>query len=766
MRGEPCWQPHHLRSNSGVLKPLALLFLLPAFACAASIEVELQSPLNTVVRCAVPHRGNGAKTIEAVVEVPANAPADLGVGAFVTDQHGRWFQRYAPGRLAPGSHRLSFRISPDDQLVSEPNRAGWSSAANAVSNSGGLFFWSASSSHARIRCTTLAIKTDSAASDALEYALADVSMSGLSGGNARARTGERWTINARPLPFPANPYDAEEFALEAAIVTPGGENLTVPGFYLQPMDHFDRGDREVVKPTAASYFQVRFRAREPGRYKVTLKARWRDAAGKARSASYACPRLIVDGPEWDDFVRVDAKDPRFFSVNGACFWPIGFNLRSVGDVRTRKYLNTKLTPNRGFLSYDAYLRRLAGTGGDAVEIWLSSWNLALEWRADWPGFYGQGRYHEENAWRLDRILDLCDELGMRVNLVINNHGQGSTNTDEEWDNNPHATKRGGKLNDAQELFNDAWALASQERMRRYIVARYGDHPSVMAWKLWSEINLTNGGPFLRNWHDQASQRWHALDIYNHPVTTHWSGDFRSVDRSIVALPGLDFTCIDAYHAQPTNRAGQALAELLADGVKRLGTFNKPLFVTEYGGHWDACPEPQLIAEHLSGGWAALVTGNAGQPLLWWSEWVDQKDLWQPYRALSRFLKGEDLRSPSAKTVAFAAIDAIGSIWARAWSRPGRMFGYLLDTEWANSGAEPPLQTIAKLQVGSGIAAGRLRVEWWDAEQGVIVKTDTMEHPGGELVILAPPFQRHIAFKLIREQAAPVSNPAAQEPEND
>jgi hypothetical protein len=117
------------------------------------------------------------------------------------------------------------------------------------------------------------------------------------------------------------------------------------------------------------------------------------------------------------------------------------------------------------------------------------------------------------------------------------------------------------------IFTSPLAFADQESLRRYLIGRYADHPAVLGWKLWSEINLTAAGEMgrrrgqdaggiqvsdddrhhaLLNWHERAAARWHALDSYGHGVTTHWSGDYRQPEFDIVALPGLDYICIDAY----------------------------------------------------------------------------------------------------------------------------------------------------------------------------------------------------------------------------
>ncbi len=54
------------------------------------------------------------------------------------------------------------------------------------------------------------------------------------------------------------------------------------------------------------------------------------------------------------------------------------------------------------------------------------WNLGLEWRGDWNGFYGVGRYNQLNAWRLDHSARPAAEAlgGMRINLVIHNRRPG------------------------------------------------------------------------------------------------------------------------------------------------------------------------------------------------------------------------------------------------------------------------------------------------------------------------------------------------------
>jgi hypothetical protein len=742
-----------------------LLLLLPLLALvAATQEVPLQAPLSTVVRVlgTVPA---GDLVVRATVEVPEDAPGDLGVGAFVGDRHRRWFQRLHPIVLTPGRHQLEFDMGGDAALAAHPDCGAWNAAVAAQVAQAGLFLWSASSSTAVLRVEDLVAEARPG-TDVVPR-LVDLSLDQASAGGVHLRTGVRWQLSVLPEPFPANPHDADEFTLDAVFTGPGGEEVRIPGFACEPMRLIDRGDRQTGEPDGPCRFLVRWRPGIPGTWTARLEARW-SAHG---TVSVPLPPLTVAGDPWDGHVHVDAGDRRFFSVAGQLFWPIGINLHSTFDVRSRDRLRTVLTPERGTLAYAAMLRRLAAAGGNATEVWMSSWNLALEWNATWPGFAGLRRYNQFHAAKLDVLLDDALANGVRVNLVVNNHGQAAPDADREWKDNPWNSANGGPLAEPYALFVDPRALAGQANLRRYLVARYADHPAILGWKLWSEINLTAVGDRQRRgggsdrglppmvshqerlatlvrWHGEAAAHLHAIDAYRHPVTTHWSGDYRKPNPEVCALPGIDYLCIDAYHG---GSRGVTLIDLLYDGMhhptRGLGRFGKPLLVTEFGGTSQGAQDGQLAAELASAPWAALVSGNAGMPFTWWFEWVDQGGRWQSCSAIARFISTEDLRGEDART-AVLGVEAMERPWARAWVRRGRMLGYLADHAWAGDGRERRIAG-AVVRIGSQISAGSCRIEWWDADAGTIVQVLQVDHPGGALDIAVPEFARHIAFKLLR-----------------
>ena len=726
--------------------------LLATASMLTAVEVTLAAPLSTLVPLtdALPP---GGKTLTAICTVPADAPADLGVGAYLTDVHGRWFQRLQPGVLKPGSQRIRITFGDDDQATGSD--APWDAAQSATTVHGGLFFWSASGSRVVISVAGLSATT-LARGDAGPQRLTEVRSD-----PPTLTTGERWQVFCRPQSFPSNPYDPAEFSLDLVVTAPDGAFQRLPGFAELPMLGRDRGDREEVTAVGRERFAARWRPRKPGVYQLRLEARW----GKNEALGCPLPPVTVSGPAWDGYVRVDTNDQRFFAVDGKPFWPVGPNLRSVTDARCTERLGTKPTPDRGTLAYADFFARLSPHGVNAAEIWLSSWNLALEWRGDWPEFAGLGRYSQERAWRFDRILDLAWKNGIRLNVVVNNHGQASDQTDREWHNSPYARENGGFLGDALSFFTDERALIRQDALRRYLAARYADHPAIMGWKLWSEQDLTAAGrqkqtDVLATWHTQAAERWKVHDTYGHPLTTHWSGSFRSVTPPVASLPGIDFLTIDAYHDPFDGGRGQLLAHLLNDSTARRGglsvRYSKPVLVSEFGGNWDACPEPQMVAEHASGGFVSLVSGAAGNPMLWWFEWIDQGERFGPYEAITSFIAGEDLRAeaqqPPGQSLTLDATDqAAGNavLWCHAWSRTGRLLGYLMNERWQQDGRQVPELSHTVIQVGEQINPGAMTVSWWDADTGREISRVDVAHPGGALRIAVVPWTRHLAFKLWR-----------------
>jgi hypothetical protein len=711
--------------RAGSLACLAFLVLVTGGLPAAA-DIELRAPLTTQHELPLPL---GAGQVSLVITVPEGAPSDLGVGVCALDRDGGRWQRPLAANLGPGRHRFDVDLSPDAALAGEPAAAAWTPLRRCRRL--GVYLWSAATRRARIATATLA------------------RLIAVNPGPARLAVGERYTVTAGLDPVPLDAWGGEP-QVSLRIAEPDGTQREVGGFLRQPMRPVDRGDREDMQPSGRLHIACRFRPRVPGRHALELRAQW-PSGGSARAE---LPPLLATGEPATGIVRVDAGDPRFFSIDGRPWWPIGLNLHNTYDLRGNSVLGSRLTPARGSLTYAAILDRLALSGGDAAEVWLSSWNLALAWRDDWPGYHGLLGPNLANAERLDAILDHAWSRGIRLKLVINNHGQADRKHDTEWRDNPLNQANGGPCRNPGEVFDHAGAQAHQEQVHRYLVARYADHPAVWGWKLWTEINLTAGeADAMRRWHATAAERFHRLDPSGRPVTTHWSKDYTNVDPMIAALPGIDYVSLDAYRAKREEWL-EPVAKTLSDSLhhrdRGLLPMGKPVLVTEFGGSSGPCPEAYRLVDHRTGGWAALVSGHAAAPMLWWWEWVDQGNRWEPYGALRRFTAGEDLRGRDARSHKLSATTARGPLWCRAWIRPGRALGYVQEPAWGTRGGEMPLIENARIRLNDNGAPGSLAVEWWDATSGQLLSRLLLVHPGGALDLQPPPFRGHLAWKASRQ----------------
>ncbi|MEK7412287.1 MAG: hypothetical protein AAB263_03090, partial [Planctomycetota bacterium] len=704
--------------------------------------VHLQSPLTTVV----PLNDDAATydSIQVEVIVPTDAPTKLGIGVWRSDRSGRWYQRIHPTMLTVGRHEIRFQLDGLAALKPEGHRGLWTAAADGSKL--GLLFFSDQSNAATLLVHTHAIA--SPATIPVRTSLVDLELDGFDGRVAHATTARRWELHARPVPYPADPFDPAVFRMNLIVTEPDGTQRTFAGFHDQNVQPNDEGNRVTYTAVGAPRFSIRFRARVPGIHRLRLVTSSRQGPDRVISLS----DLHVRGLPGDGIVHVDGDDPRFFSVNGRFVWPLGHSLHSNYDTRSVQVLHSKLTVNRGQFTRQALLERLVAHGGTGCEIWLSAWNLGLEWIPTWPGYHGPGNYHDGHAWEIDRFLDAAERLGVRANVSIYNHGmaRGGGGAEEEWRFHPFNVVNGGWLDQPSGLFTDDRAFAYQQRMFRYLAARYGDSPALLGWKLWAEVNLVQAPvPAVEDWHRRASEALHKVDPYQHPVTTHWCGDWHNANRTITSLPTVNYVTIDAYHgvtASVANVLNNSTHNPLAP-KSGLADIGKPIVVTEFGGNWDACAEPRLIAEHAIGPWVGLVSGHAASPMLWWFEWIDQGERYGVYRALSRFIAGEDLRGKTAQCVAPTVTAGKTALWCRAWRNDQRWLGYIVDLAWSMAGGSAASWDGCTLMLEADVAPGTLLIEWWNADNGNIVTTAKLVHSGGKPAFAVPPFAGHLAFKV-------------------
>ncbi len=312
----------------------------------------------------------------------------------------------------------------------------------------------------------------------------------------------------KPIEFdfvaPDNPATKNLYSRElwAEVVTPSGQKLNLPAYYAD-----------------GGLFAVRARPEELGRYRfgavseTTLGIRKTDLV-----VSLVTPAEVQNTERTRlPSVVVDPKDPRrFIRSDGLPFTPVGANLAwaPAGATGTLGY-------------YQNAFPLFAKANLNWMRIWMAHWDgLNLDWLPKNLGPSPKpGTVDEGVAETWDRVVSLAEENGVYLQIVLQHFGQFNTLNDSNWDINPwNAANPGGFLKTPEDFFTDPNARVMSLFKYRYIVARWGWSPAVMAWELFNEVHWTDA---FRHGHEADVARWHSavasyirlVDVYGHLVTT-------------------------------------------------------------------------------------------------------------------------------------------------------------------------------------------------------------------------------------------------------
>ena len=547
-----------------------------------------------------------------------------------------------------------------------------------------------------------------------------------------------------------DPFDPGKVRVSAVIVKPNGKEDILQGFYFEEF-LYNPGVADMTKcltPYGYPLFKIRYTPLAPGKHLVRTSLRFGSTQRQLPELAF---EAIPAKKPFRGFARIDKNDRRFLSWdNGDLVWGIGMNVRSPFDTRYVATVPYTQWRDEGLALYDRLFATLSKNHINVVEVWMCSWWLALEWINDAPGFHGVGYMNQHRAWMLDHILRKAEQYGISMMLVFNNHGKFGTMYDTEWARNPFNVKNGGFLNSCEEYFTDTRAKAAFKKLADYIVARWGYSPNILAWKLFTEVDLTGTSyqfyttPPVTDWHREMARYIKSIDLHDHLITTHWMLSYKRINSSVAELPELDFLTTDAYYQGGGSR--QMLA-LIRGGHEYGVSKRKPLLVTEFGGSPYADNMENLMKQAHLGIWAGFFCGSPVPPLFWWFALVDEKDMYGIYPPLHRFGVDEDRRGMRT---------AVRELEAPALSinelrGPGNVLVWGFDSAYYFAEEENvPAQEHAGVQLDiTALKPGKYEVEFWDVATGEITKRESVNvkarAPGVHLTL--PPFRKDFAVKL-------------------
>ena len=741
----------------------------------------------------VPDDFSGANALLFDIQVPKEAPGDLRIAVHLRDRDELWFQAVLPLMPVPGEWTtcaLDLSERNFNNLASSGHKKAWSAYSRQRIREIGLHVYSthpksAKGLQARFDNVRLLEMRHNAWPEPAQLALVKAADNTV---HPDLHRGDLWECHFTASNSFKNPFDARECDLSAIISTPSGKTVRVPAFFDQACERREAapGLDEIVEPVGAEYFTVRYRIAETGSHSVTLELRENGkyvqnkdlnpeqigfAPGPVSATlSLPAPSFVVKegarpgAKPFHGFLRV-AEDKRHFQYDdGTFYYPMGPCLRSPSDNRVayEGWDTSKSEPmsRRGTYQYDDYFAEFEKNGMTWARVWMCPWWGALEWRRDWPGYQGMGRYNLLNAWRVDHILSEAERRGVAISLCLTNHGQYAPDVDTEWEDNPFNANLGGPLRSCAEFFTSGEARAMHQNRLRYIAARFGHSPAVLTWSLFSELEWTEGD-------DESKNRWHAematflknTDPNKHLVSTHFSHP--NVGYSTLAVPELDVASSNAYSvfgelANGGCDASAALADYWAGNGQLEGfhVFNKPALVEEQGRHFmGSNTAEQLNADLHAGLWGAMVQPLCGATGYWWWLHLHLDHHYGEYKALANFMEGEDMRPAKGET-------ALEPFFGKVESEDDKLQGRELKSDrraylWIYH-RETPLGGGAESVSGASLGIkhmqpGIYQVEFWDTYAGKLTGSQESRVKDGDSINLKlPVVKRDIAVKVKRK----------------
>jgi hypothetical protein len=291
---------------------------------------------------------------------------------------------------------------------------------------------------------------------------------------------------------------------------------------------------------------------------------------------------------------------------------------------------------------------------------------------------------------------------------------------------------------------------------------------------WQQVDIP--APNVESWVGEMASYIKAVDPYRHLVTTHFSHPDRG--EGTLLRPEVDFATSNAYSAFDELRAHEsrfdaanALAMFWAGNnsdpnrppkilVNGFHVFKKPALVEEQGRHWMGVEEKrgvliqnnsreQLDADLHAGLWGSMVQPLAGATGYWWWLHVHFDNRYDEYKALAKFMAGEDLRPQKGETALEPIFREIQGgnepLHGRALKSNQRMYAWIYHPQTPLGGKVSEVS--GGLMHISSLKPGMYTVEYWDTYKGALLRSEEMTMGEARVELKLPTVNRDLAIKV-------------------
>lgn len=521
----------------------------------------------------------------------------------------------------------------------------------------------------------------------------------------------------------SNPFNPDEIDMQAEFTSPSGRKWNIWGFY---------------NPSSwASLWMVRFSPTEKGTWRYVVSVTDSEGTGKSRAGTFTA----IASPHYG-FVKI-APNQRYLRYDdGTSFYGVGmwyndsYELFNEGRI-TEEGLDNLKKRGANFISFFPTPLETMGTG--------------------------LGRYDQNRCGRLDQLFEWCEQRDMQISWNIWFHSYISMAVwgggNARYRNNPYKL-----VSDAVDFYgnNEAWKY--QEKLYRYIIARWGYSRALFLWFVVDEINGTEGWTqgdqaVAEQWCRKIDRYFNEHDPYGRPTTGSQSGGIRQW------WPGgykiFDISNREIYEAQghPIPKSGklgpndenplQLSYRNYAIQIQNLWSgFRKPAINGECG--WDHTyyepGMPGYLAMYHNSLWVSLTNGLCATPFWWaYSDWINDSVVTNQMLYFSRFASDIDFANLDFEPAEIAAPNC--DAWAM--KSDTLIFGWVVN---------PRVSVANESFTISGLPEGEYEVRLYRTWRGRYLRGQTAECRNGKLTCTIPELKttgghalhigNDVAFKIV------------------
>ena len=468
----------------------------------------------------------------------------------------------------------------------------------------------------------------------------------------------------------SNPYNPDEIDVFAEFIAPNGNIYKVNGFYYEDYTFSLQKYEKAKHNNQNDGWRIRFTPQQTGSWRFVIHAV--DKGGKtilsdynSKAFTFTCD-AINSGKGF--ITKANAKYlKREVVENGLrqshSFFPVGPN---VAWYLCKSYYDYS-TP-MGIYEYEQYIDALSGNA-NYMRVWLSRYQyLSLygpeytQGTKDNPVVYFDSTINQKDAAEFDNILRYATEHGISIMPCIFTFGDFTVKgTDSKgpgkWANNPFHTILG--LKQPHEFFSDNEAKRITKNLIRYIVARWGYSPQIMAWELWNEvsnmdidISMNRYQRKVTKWHEEMGDYTRSVDPFHHLVTSSMGNPSGKQKLYETMFHPLDIAQRHNYQNVDKARSNDQLSNILLNLTNEGRELypNTPFFIGEFGFgniNVDNFMSKDPHAFHLHNSlWSSLFSGSLGPASPWCWYILSKYDLFRVFKPVYTFCENMPIPSSS------------------------------------------------------------------------------------------------------------------------